>query len=857
MSISIPQRFQKYLYPEVQTLLISDFINRWNGYDTYFSSTPYYFPEYTVHGKYHINKVLEKADKLIPTDPLTKEPALPKEHIEIAISALVLAIVLHDLGMFIKPEGLKFLIGESKQKSCNCEEWRSLWKKHITIMRHASGDQLKNVFIDEKPEFSMNSKPFCADFIRKHHHRLAYQIVIEGFPGVNLNDKIKNIENESFVKLAGIIAMSHGMSLRDQELQKMIEDFGYEDDLPLNVPAYYLMAVLRMADLLDASAERAPFPLFNSDYFASSYSQNEWELNQSIENSQWIIEKEKLHIVASPKNSQQYVKLKSWIDWWQNELDLSWAVIGEKYHKNYSLTIRRITSNLDNTDKYDFVTREMCIKVNPNITKLLIEPLYDNDPQYGVRELLQNAIDACNERKAIDNTEGHITVDVDTEKKLFVIKDNGIGMTGNIIADYFLTAGASFRESSEWRTDYLDNENNPKLARSGRFGIGAFAAFLIGSKVSVTTRSFKETMGYSFEYSIEPEILNVKKVPDAEIGTEIMINISDSCISKLGSNTDSIISTIQNLWFNQYLLKAPNITYTLNGNEVSPRNIFDMKKGVDSDGWISHDLPEFQSFHWSFSNQKSLYNGIVIDAAQAIDKDILKKHGYLSASFPQIAVMDNENNIEIDLSRKRIISPISIPDSLITEFCKYKIALALLHQATHAGTGRGFIPYDFAFLNNTNEEKIILCLRRKQDIRDTFEIYSDSKYVIFSQSVYTQIRDISSFKELYHREKELTNRFLPAAIDEDKEIQLNSMELPAKINKSDVMYYAKYDPLVAKTDNIMTELLHEYIPKGVNNGWIPFDMDKRQAMYPKAFLELKKYMEVIKRHEHEKWFIEE
>lgn len=364
-------------------------------------------------------------------------------------------------------------------------------------------------------------------------------------------------------------------------------------------------------------------------------------------------------------------------------------------------------------------------------------------------------------------------------------------------------------------------------------------------------------MGYSFEYSIEPDILNVKKVPDAEIGTEIMINISDSCISKLGSNTDSIISTIQNLWFNQYLLKAPNITYTLNGNEVSPRNIFDMKKGVDSDGWISHDLPEFQSFHWSFSNQKSLYNGIVIDAAQAIDKDILKKHGYLSASFPQIAVMDNENHIEIDLSRKRIISPISIPDSLITEFCKYKIALALLHQATHAGTGRGFIPYDFAFLNNTNEEKIILCLRRKQDIRDTFEIYSDSKYVIFSQSVYTQIRDISSIKELYHREKELTNRFLPAAIDEDKEIQLNSMELPAKINKSDVMYYAKYDPLVAKTDNIMTELLHEYIPKGVNNGWIPFDMDKRQAMYPKAFSELKKYMEVIKRHEHEKWFIEE
>ena len=36
MSISIPERFQKYLHPAVQTLINSDFINGWKGYDTYF-----------------------------------------------------------------------------------------------------------------------------------------------------------------------------------------------------------------------------------------------------------------------------------------------------------------------------------------------------------------------------------------------------------------------------------------------------------------------------------------------------------------------------------------------------------------------------------------------------------------------------------------------------------------------------------------------------------------------------------------------------------------------------------------------------------------------------------------------------
>lgn len=857
MSISIPERFQKYLYSSVQALIGSNFINGWNGYDTYFASTPHYFPEYTVHGTTHINNVLKYADKLIPNDPITREPALPKEYINITISSLVLAIVLHDLGMFIKPAGLKFLIGESKQMSCNCEEWHSLWEKHITNMRHASGDQLKSVFGDEKPEFNVNSKPFCADFIRKHHHRIAYQIAVEGFPGAELNDKIKDIEYKDFVRLAGIIAMSHGMALRDQKLQKKIMEFGYEDDLPLNVPAYYLMAVLRMADLLDASAERAPFPLFNSDYFASSYSQNEWELNQSIENPQWIIEKEKMHIIASPKNSQQYVKLKSWIEYWQNQLDLSWAVIGEKYHKSYNLTIRRITSNLDNTDNYGFVTRKMCVRVNPDITKLLIEPLYDNDPKYGVRELLQNAIDACNERKAIDNTEGHITVNVDTEKKLFIIKDNGIGMTENVIADYFLTAGASFCESSEWRTDYLDDEQNPKLARSGRFGIGALAAFLIGSKVSVTTRSIKEKIGYGFEYSIEPGVLNVVKVTDAEIGTEIRINISDSCINKLGSNTNSINSTIQNEWFNLYQLKNPNITYMLNGNEIDPRMIFDLKKGEDSGDWFAHDLSDFDSFHWSFSTPQSLYNGIVIDASNAIDKENLKKHGYLSKSIPKIAITDSKNFLNINLSRTSVTSYISIPDSLIEEFCKYRIASALFRRIPNEGKDRGFIPNDFSFLNNTTEERILICPKRSLNLKDTYAIFENSRYILFSLDTYNRIYDLPAIKEIYRHEPTLTNLFFLSMPCEKGMDQFDDIILPESITKSDVMIYAKYDSNADKQDNLMVRLLKELIPPEVNNGWIPYNMEEREKMYPKAFDELQKFRDIIERYENSGWYIEE
>lgn len=853
MQIIIPERFQKYLHTAVQTLLKSDFINNSTGIDTYFSTTPHYFPEYTIHGTTHINNVLKFADKLIPDDTLLK---IEEEHRETAVSLLVLAIVLHDLGMFIQPAGLRFLIGDSEQKSCNFKEWKLRWEDHITSMKHASGTTLKNVFGDDEVGFDINNNAFCADFIRKHHHQLAYQIAIEGFPGVKLNEILKSIPNKNFVELAGIIAMSHGVSLRDRELQKQIKIFGYEDDLPLNVPAYYLMSVIRIADLLDASKERAPFTLFCSDIFKSFYSQSEWETNQNISDFQWNINKEKLHVIAMPKDSRQYVKLRSWIDYWQSELDLSWAVIGEKYGNKYHLSIRRITSTLEDTENYDFVTQEMRIKVNPDITKLLIEPLYGNDSKYGVRELLQNAIDACNERKTIDQTDGNIIVTVDTKNKLFVIKDNGIGMTENVIKNYYLTAGASYRESTEWCAKYLDDERSPKYARSGRFGIGALAAFLIGRKVSVTTRSIDEPIGYHFEYTLESDILNVIKTEKTEIGTEIKIEISDNCLANLGTDTKSIVSAIRDKWFNQYLLKNPIIKYVLNGEEILPHMIFDLKKGEDSDEWFSHDLPDFDSFHWSFSNPKSLYNGIVIDSSKAIDEEVLKKHGYYCGRFPTIAISDSKNNVRIDLSRNSITDFIPIFDSLIEEFCKYRIAVALFRRMPMEGTSRGFILHDFSFLNNTLDEKIIICPKNPLRARNIYEIDENSKFIFFSQDTYNRICDCPAINEKFRYEPYLTNRFFISVPDSNDNNILDKLELPVFITQSDILYYALYNPNADKSITLMTELLHNYIPPEVNNGWIPYNMEERKKMYSKAFNELQKFRDAIERYENSGWYIE-
>ena len=856
MPFIIPERFEQNLHPSVRALLTSDFVTDWSGFDTYFSTTPYFFKEYTIHGTEHINNVLKYADKLITNDTLEKF-----EDKEIAVSVLVLAIVLHDLGMFIQPSGLKFLIGEvneNESKSSNFEEWKYLWNEHIQNMKYASGTVLDNVFGDEEYKFNIESKPFCADFIRKYHHNLAFQIAVEGFPGATLNDSLKNIDNNTFVELAGLIAMSHGMTLRDQELESKINNLGYEDYMPLNVPVYYLMAVLRIADLLDAGAERAPKVRFDMNAFSSLYSKNEWKLNEKIRDRQWCDNKEVLHIIAKPENSWQFVKLQSWFDYWQNELDLSWAVIGEKYGNRYFMTIRRITSSLQYSNYDDFVTNEVSIKVNPDIVKMLIEPLYGNDPSYGVRELIQNAVDACNERKVIDGTEGEITVNVDTNKHLFTIKDNGIGMTEKVISDYFLTAGASFRDSTEWRRDFLDDKNKPKFARSGRFGVGAFAAFLIGPEVTVTTRNIKDNKGYRFSFSQKPQILNIEKVSDIEVGTEINIKISkDTCLI---FQMEKKIELFDTMWFNWYRLKTPKVTYYLNEQEVEGLEKYDLKKGEDADGWFGHEVEGFESFHWSVVNNILLCNGIVFQGGHnIIDSNELIKQGvnmFLSPfrTHPSIAVKDPENNLSLDLRRKEVTKSIRIPESLIIEFGKYRLAEILTITVKAENECCGFIPNEVPFISNTRK-KILY-------VKVSTDSYLPPKNVLFANETVIVVSNSSFIEKNFTRTLFDSQKSIIKNIPDANEKIYTTLggifdrdTIPAELQeiidtyKSNIASVHIYDPQEDKIDNIMKQIVRDYIPYDVNGGWIPFDIKKRQEMYPKAFDDLRKYMDDIEKDE--------
>jgi hypothetical protein len=118
--------------------------------------------------------------------------------------------------------------------------------------------------------------------------------------------------------------------------------------------------------------------------------------------------------------------------------------------------------------------------------------LYGDDPTVALRELIQNAADAVQARRRFERRPpdwGRITVSVPRRADGFwlIVEDTGIGMSEQVLTGPLLDFGNSF-----WRSP-MAMEEFPGLMASGmhaigRFGIGFFSVFMLGSVVRVYSR---------------------------------------------------------------------------------------------------------------------------------------------------------------------------------------------------------------------------------------------------------------------------------------------------------------------------------------------------------------------------------
>jgi hypothetical protein len=688
----------------------------------------FFFEEYTDHGIEHIEMVLKAAEFLIPDESF--EHIKPKE-----VALIILAIILHDIGMHAEFSTFNAMIeGKYDDVRVNIldkKTWQELWQDYLSEVKHFSSKQRKNIFghsneminepdLSDKDKLTGTDKKLIGEFIRRHHARLAHEIALKGFIGNNTipfgNENLINQDRQ----FAGIIARSHGMSVRDTfEYLKEIAYGVWRN--PADMSIVYLMVLLRIADYLQIDKTRSDPTLLKLKTFNSPVSQQEHKTHLIISHLTFQNEDcELITVTCEPKDAKMYVKIQNLIKDIQHEFDLSWAILGETYgflpDKKPKIKFRRITSNLEYPTflkKIDYVPQKISFQVNNELSKLLIAPLYGNSPTYGVRELVQNATDACKERIKIEHDKGNtnyeplvtVSIDkVDEDNYLFRIKDNGKGMTLDEILNYFLSVGSSFRSSFQWKKEFISKDGKSLVNRNGKFGIGVLAAFLLGDKIKIKTKNYNHnSLAHTFTADITSDFIDVRTIENFDTGTEIEIIMPKYIFKQLDQKENKKI-----LWADWYIGDTPQVKYMI-GNEIKNRQMF-FKPSIEREIYPSG----YDKIKWFYTKEMRTNSDMFVACNDIIitlsSYSNFITNGDVITYKPHLLIEDSQGNLPLNLNRNSLDSVLlPFEDDLLEDVCKDFIAQILMTQFSSDEISKYSIhPHNMEFLYLANGFSLVL-----------------------------------------------------------------------------------------------------------------------------------------------------
>lgn len=156
--------------------------------------------------------------------------------------------------------------------------------------------------------------------------------------------------------------------------------------------------------------------------------------------------------------------------------------------------------------------------------QLFMDNRLNSDKRVFLRELIQNAVDACHYRKLGDPLYSPaIAVEFNEDVSTIKVCDNGIGMTRQWIEKYFLAIGISFYQSNEIRNVNRD----PRIDFSfiSQFGIGFLSSFQVADQIVIKTRK-ASFPGLLITINGLRDYFDVKVLEeDQPIGTEVTLHL--------------------------------------------------------------------------------------------------------------------------------------------------------------------------------------------------------------------------------------------------------------------------------------------------------------------------------------------
>jgi len=173
------------------------------------------------------------------------------------------------------------------------------------------------------------------------------------------------------------------------------------------------------------------------------------------------------------------------------------------------------------------------LKVNTeNIFPIIKKFLY-SDHEIFLRELVSNAVDACQKVKTLsisgevkhDGNNLRVEVIADKNAKTLTVRDNGIGMTKDEVEKYINQIAFSGAE------EFVEKYKDAQII--GHFGLGFYSAFMVAKQVEIITLSQKERSKPVYWTCDGSPNFTMTTGEKTTSGTDIILHLADDSLEFL------------------------------------------------------------------------------------------------------------------------------------------------------------------------------------------------------------------------------------------------------------------------------------------------------------------------------------
>ncbi|KFF55613.1 hypothetical protein CM50_00495 [Bacillus subtilis] len=741
-----------------------------------------YMDEYTLHDETHLYRVLSLMEKIIPDKTLNNLQALE-------LSLLILSAFFHDLGMSPKEREIKIYKGLiDTEQELSTEE--KLLLEDFNIYCETKTDlkqRIDNAYSKGNSGLAKMLENYrLTEYIRINHATKIKEIIQE----IENNEKWSNglkYNNFRFGRYLAKICESHNENILE------INNSLIKTSIPVSPNEYlnsvFISIVLRLADILDFDAERTPDILYNHLDIQNPISIQEWSKHRSIHS--WSISEQQIMFAAECEHPVIEKTIKEFCEYIEEELYKCKMVLNEmqdrirdNLKKIYSLPLpykvdtTEVSAKIDYDGNPIYIYKDLKFNLDQaEIIKLLMgTSLYGNNSVV-IRELIQNAIDACKVRSICSEGWGEqgykpiIKINIyekDAENYL-EIKDNGIGMDENIILNYFSNLGKSYYKSEEFLK--LKVRLNSNYRPISNFGIGFLSTFMVSNQVNVqTTKIFdKYTTSKPIELTIDSlsGLFYFNNSNTKDVGTKIQLKLKKGHefplkkdkLKKFIENQINFLSDID-IYVNDELI---NMKYP----ELSKEDKEDKSKYIKHYNLDINEKGILGTFKISLLEEDDLFCSKIIVNNNYIGDDEISEYLRISNN----SIEKESESLEVDGSINSgwsnfvgtkgsfYLKSILVDDSIFRESNFWKRDINSKRKIE--------LPFPVTFIMNLDSEsEMHLNLNAARDKIILDEKWKEFKYVFIKVLLknllkqFNSINKINSFVEVYGRacqDSELTN----------------------------------------------------------------------------------------------------